>query len=216
MIIERRGDGNFSYPWTMQGTTDSYVNFIDIDAGDTIVNVTATYSSGGLVTTGSRFTIGDPIIGPPIVYGKVTYDNVFNTPLSNVVVTLNPGSLSATTDASGNYTIIGVANGDYTVTATTTKAWGGVNATDALGVLLHSISNPALTGLPLEGADVNNSSAVNATDAQQILLRTNGNITSFAKGDWVFEPQSVTVNNQIGTANFKGLVTGDVNRSYVP
>jgi cytoskeletal protein CcmA (bactofilin family) len=217
MRIMRRQDGNPSYPWAMHGTSENYLNFIDIDAGDTIVNVTATSSLGGLVTAGSRFTISIPEYIPGIVSGTVTYDNIFNTPLSNVVVTLNPGGYTAATDANGNYVFIGVANGEYTVTAATTKAWGGVNATDALGILLHTISNPALSGLPLAGADVNNSATVNATDALQILLRVNGSITSFARGDWVFTPLAITVNNgALAGQNLKGLATGDVNRSYTP
>jgi hypothetical protein len=217
MRIERRQDGNINNPWSIQGTADSYVNFLDIQDGDTSVTVTTTSSLGGLVTVGSRFTIGVPGGALNSISGTVTYDNAANTPLSDVVVTLNPGGLNATTDANGNYTIEGVANGDYTVTATTAKAWGGVNATDALGVLLHTISNPALTGLRLTAADVNNSSSVNATDAQQILLRANGNITSFAKGDWVFSSLAVNVNNvDLTGQNLKGLTTGDVNGSYTP
>jgi hypothetical protein len=40
------------------------------------------------------------------------------SPLSGVTVTLNPGALSAVTNAGGNYTIPNVANGAYTGTAT--------------------------------------------------------------------------------------------------
>ena len=59
--IIRRQDGNAATnPWSIQGTAANYDNFLVVVGSDTTVTVRTTSSQGGLVTAGSRFTIGTP------------------------------------------------------------------------------------------------------------------------------------------------------------
>ena len=169
--------------------------------------------------------------GANTLKGQLTYDNTSNTPLNGVTLKLLQGGVvKATTitysaidetdplnpvEVPGYYEFSGLNNGIYTLNATTTKAWGGVNATDALLIKLHAISSPLLTGLPLLAADVNLSSIANATDALLVQLRTVGRVGSFAAGNWVFGSSPITISANT-TYNFVALATGDVNKSYVP
>jgi hypothetical protein len=153
------------------------------------------------------------------VSGNVVYANTGATPIGSATITLTPTTGTALTTASsattGAYSFASVPAGTYTLTASKTGNWGGVNAADALGIANYVVGNTVLTGLPLVAADVNSSGTVNANDALQILLRVVGTNNSFTAGDWVFNSQSVTVGTSNLTGqNISGLAVGDVNASY--
>ncbi len=155
------------------------------------------------------------------ISGQVTYDNNAGSPMSNVTVYLNNDSkavvATATTNASGYYSFPPVPNGSYTITAATTKAWGGVNSTDALAIMQHFIKIDSLEGLPLAAADVDGSGYINTTDAFNAARRFAQLITSFPVGDWVFEEKMITLDeNDFVTVDFMALCYGDVNRSHTP
>jgi PKD repeat protein len=158
--------------------------------------------------------------GLPVV-GRLVYANNATSSLSNVVVNLklnNTVVATDTTDALGQFNLGFRAPGSYTVEYQTAKPWGGVNATDALGINRHFGNVAPLLGLALSAADANNSGAVNSTDALMVSRRFSNIITAFPLGDWVWENFNLqlvaggTYNNLI----WKGLCTGDVNASYVP
>lgn len=154
--------------------------------------------------------------------GVVRYANTNSTPMSNstaILIDDMTGQIaaSAATDANGAFNFVGVPNGNYSLSATTNKAWGGVNATDALAIGNYFIGSLPLSGIKLMAADVNVSSTVNSTDALLVARRFVGLDNSFPSGDWLFEATS------IGMAGFGqqnedvfGLCYGDVNASYTP
>ncbi len=151
------------------------------------------------------------------ISGRITYDNIAATPLANVNVILSGQAGAATlTDANGNFSFNGLANGSYQLHAVCFDKWGGANATDALVVLLHTIQNPVLSGIRLAAADVNTSGDVNSTDALLILRRSVGLINAFAAGDWIFDSPSITLNDTSSVNDIKALNVGDVNGSNVP
>lgn len=153
------------------------------------------------------------------ISGIITYDNSLSTPMNNVKAYLYQNSIlsdSTVTGASGDYLFSSKPNGSYTLTATTIKAWGDGNATDALVVQNHFAGNITLTEPRLAAADVNASSSVNTTDALFIQNRFLGTITSYPSGDWYFNPQTVTVSNANTTMDFKGICFGDANGSFTP
>lgn len=116
----------------------------------------------------------------------------------------------------GEFILLNPVYGKYQLEVSSNNLFGGVNATDALKVLLHSVGIEGLSGLNLKAADVNASNSVNATDALKILLRTVGTLTSFEAGDWIFDNPEVVINNSSVTQDVYGLCVGDVNGSYVP
>jgi hypothetical protein len=187
------------------------------------VTYTATQSAATsdlviIVTDGTANVWGQsaPItaVAGPTVSGTVTYASATANGIANAMVSL--GSLTATTDANGNYSIANVPAGSYTLTASKTGNWGGVNVTDAYIVAKHVAAISLLSGLPLVAADVNASGTVTNTDASAIVTRWMSG-GSFLAGDWVFSSMPVTVSTaNISSASLTGLAVGDVNASYVP
>jgi hypothetical protein len=153
--------------------------------------------------------------------GRLIYDNSAGTPLGGTSLVLRDTTLqiraTGTTDSLGYF---GWNNaGPWPVIPSWTYAvpWGGVNATDALGISRAFASLVTLSPLRLLAADVNGSGAVNNTDALLANRRSAGLIGSFAGGDWVTDqpgPWAVGLLGIPGTV--KALCKGDVNGSYLP
>jgi len=138
---------------------------------------------------------------------------------------------STQADINGYYQFNKLLNGGYNIIATTHKIWSGVNATDAVKVKLHFAGSELLTSsLRLHSADVNISFTINTTDAVKITRRFVGADSSFVRGDWLFEKpfggdtlgvsvymnDTIIVNGNNVSQNFKGLCVGDVNGSNLP
>lgn len=162
-------------------------------------------------------------VGPPpgsTINGLVTYDNSVSSPMSNVLVRLEQGGTlidQTYTNYYGNYSFGGVQSGTYTITASTEKAWGGSNSTDAMQILKHFAQYITLEGLHAIAADLNLDGSINSVDALMIGNRFVGFINSFQTGNWVFETTTIEVPAfSTLTANFKGNCYGDVNGSYIP
>jgi len=153
------------------------------------------------------------------VSGLITYPNTAATPLSNVVLTLKNNGTSVgtfTTGTDGTYHFDAVPNGDYTLEATTTKAWGGVTAGDVLLYKKHIAGISTLTGIFLNSGDVNGSGGLTASDVLLVKKRIASIISSFTVGDWLFNNTAITVNGANVTMNFNGLCYGDANASFTP
>ncbi len=119
--------------------------------------------------------------------------------------------------SSGEFNFTAFPNGNYYVTASTQRAWGGVNATDALAVGNHFIGSMPLNPLPLLAGDVNRSNTVNSTDALLIARRFVGLDSSFVAGNWVFEDLFITASGMgMQNEDIFALCVGDVNGSYQP
>ena len=182
-----------------------------------------TIVSDGSVT-GDGFYFDDiavTTIGAPtghLISGLVSYPNAGNTPLDEVELDLknNQGNVVSTTvtNTSGNYSFSGIADGSYTIEASVAKPWGGVTAADVLLFKKHIAGITPLSGIFLAAGDVNGSGSVSASDVLLIRKRITTIINSFSVGDWLFDPDPVTVNGGNVTQSFNGLTFGDANGSY--
>jgi hypothetical protein len=123
---------------------------------------------------------------------------------------------STTTNTSGVYTFGSFTSGNYTMTITPSNAWGGVNSTDALGILNHFAQISPLTGMKLAASDVNESSTVNGTDVLFVMKRYTGLITSFPSGDYLYNSDTIYTTGTQVTNNIKMICFGDVDASYAP
>lgn len=155
------------------------------------------------------------------VSGQFFYPNQDTTPLSNTILyaeNIN-GWIQDTsgTDNNGDYFFTSLPLGSYSLIADINKTWGGVNANDALMIMMHFANMTTLTGLPLLCGDVDHSGFVNTVDALMCAQRFVGMINSFPSGDWANEIDTLVVDGTTPLVyNFKGLCFGDVNRSYLP
>ncbi|NBY30725.1 MAG: hypothetical protein EBQ67_07910, partial [Sphingobacteriia bacterium] len=151
------------------------------------------------------------------VTGTLTYDNTAATAMTNSTIALSGASTGSQGTASGAaFGFDRVVNGNFGLTFSTNKPWGGVSASDALLVNRHTVGSITLAGIRLRAADVNNSSSVTSGDALLINRRAAGLLTSFTAGNWAYSNNTGFVNNDTVVVNAKAICFGDVNGSYVP
>ena len=188
--------------------------------GSGTITVFETNSATGCVgQTSVPVTIGSA--GTLTLSGAVTYDNVHHTGLRGVSVTLKHGATvidSTVTGANGLYQFNSLSAGTYSVTASFSGPVGSINATDANLVQQEAVYHEEgpLAGLRL-GASLVRGIGIYPTsfDAQLIMQRFVGWITTFPAGDWIFENVAVNLTTN-GVQDLKGLCYGDVNGSFYP
>ncbi|MBM3924255.1 MAG: hypothetical protein FJ338_05220 [Sphingomonadales bacterium] len=184
------------------------------------VNISgASIASDGtvLVSGAGQVRAYRPSPPPTEVSGTLTYNNAFQTPLSNTQVNLLSGTqviASVTTGASGNFSLLAPLQGSYGLSGVCTKPWGGVNGADALAINRHFSGNVPLTGLRLKAGDVNGNSAINSQDALLVSRRFTGAVSGFNVGDWCIESLPVTIGTGSVVQNLLALCYGDVNGSH--
>jgi hypothetical protein len=151
------------------------------------------------------------------VAGTFTYDNTAATAMTNSTVNLSGASTgSQGTAAASAFGFDRVVNGNFSLSFSTNKPWGGVSASDALIVNRHTVGSTTLAGIRLRAADVNNSSTVTSSDALLINRRVAGLLTTFTAGNWAYSNNTGVVNNDTVVVNAKAICFGDVNGSYIP
>ncbi len=157
--------------------------------------------------------------------GYFRYNNLAETALDSVLVKLSSAETvidSTYTSATGYYRFEGVQPGLYTIAGSSTKPWGGVNATDAIKIQRHFAGLETLSStLRQTAADVNNSNSINSTDAAKVKRRFSGLDSTFLRTDWTFAKASfagdtIQMPQSDITRNYSGLCTGDVNGSHIP
>ena len=169
------------------------------------------YPSG---TSGMDFT------GIVILSGNVSYDNLELTDMSYTTVfakNLTGDTLySSNSNLGGYYYTFDIVDDTYILDPSTNVSWGGVNATDALGIMRHYAHLDTLQDMRIEAADVNASSSVNSTDALFVMQRYAQLIDVFPAGDWYFEKDTIVIAGSSLEKDILGICYGDVNSSYYP
>ncbi|MFZ0280034.1 MAG: T9SS type A sorting domain-containing protein, partial [Bacteroidales bacterium] len=180
-----------------------------------------TNANGATTSDAASLTVANCDISGTLNYGNTALDA-----LADFIVTID--GKSATTDASGDFTITGVTSGNHPVTVDPQgKAVGGINSTDA-GLANYWGSNP--TPIPFVrfmSGDVNNDLFITSADALRIQ---NYFVTGqqFDRDPWQFHNATGTgtTNPPVFTAPVNGssvsnfdilsLSTGDFNASFNP
>ena len=98
-------------------------------------------------------------------------------------------------------------------------ACGGVNATDALMIARHFVSEDSLDLLAQQAADVDGSGYINSTDALFAMQYFAGLFSQFPSlQSWVLGGGTIEVTSSSGATNLllPALCTGDVDGSFTP
>jgi len=158
-------------------------------------------------------------MGFNILSGRLTYANTQATALVGdtlrLVNTNGQVIASTITGTDGRFSLENFAAGTYQIKGNANRAWGGVNATDALEArrIYQGLLNP--TPIVALAADVNTSNLVNNTDALMIIRRSNGSLSSFPSGNWQYNSGSLDFSSgRLLQASVTSLASGDVNASY--
>lgn len=209
-------------PYNFSWSPATGLNYTDSAQVNVFINQSITYTvdvvSANGCTDQDQITLN--VIPRYPLSGKLTYANVFQTPLPESTVYRLNGELqitdSASTNTSGDYEfpLLPVNTNNFGGTSELTP--GGINATDALLVARHITGAQIMSGVRLQAADVNGSNTWSAADALLILHRTAGNIPTFPAGDWTVEKRSVNHQAPSSVVNLTALSFGDVNGSFTP
>ena len=199
------GPPPFSYTW-------SPMDFVLNDNGSSIetapvVNTAYTLSvvdANGCQNERNHLVVVDH--PGAVAAGRITYANIWDSPINQATVFLKDMSKSSPivdstlTDDRGFFYFNGLDTASYLIEPALNGrwGWGGVNATDGLLVALHFVNLVNLQGVFLGAADVDTSNYVNATDALAISQRFAGLIPGFIAGDWHFPETLIAANGQSG------------------
>ena len=153
--------------------------------------------------------------------GKVVYDNFSKTPLKDIKLSLfkldGTKVDSAVTDVSGLYSFSNIYPGNYKIVNNTSKVWGGGDPTDAYFINRYFVKLFKFTDMFLaKAADVNIDNVITPTDALVINKRFVKLIDAFKCSDWIFENDTIIIQNDNTTYNYMAVCTGDLNGSYNP
>ena len=216
-LVANSGSG-FVYQWTRNGQIlagSTNQNYMAHMGGDYAVTVT---NAQGCSSTSSTIFLSTQNCNQ--VTGRLSYNNALNTALRNTKVYFQDSiglPLDSTiTNLAGDFSFAGFINGTYKIKSAPSLTWGGVNATDALGVVRHYTNYVLLQGFRLKAADVNGSNNVNNTDALLITRRYSNLVPQFSVGPWLSENLTLHANGYPIVSNLQALCYGDVNGSYNP
>lgn len=218
-IVYGQGTGTIGVHWTDYNENGGW-GLVSVTVTDTCTCCCNTDEL--LVRVLPQYTLGEGALE-----GYVYYNNAGSTPLNGVKLTLWNGGVPVFETYSfndieganglGYYVFDGINETQpFELTAEYDAPWcGGIyaNSTDALAVELQTL-NPTWTNpLWIEAGDVNNSGALNSTDALWIKQRAIAMVNHFPAGDWAFtNPMAVAA----GTYDVYTLSYGDVTRNYIP
>lgn len=166
------------------------------------------------------------------VTGKYLYHNDSQSPLSGITVTLlnqtNQVVATTVTNNDGTYLFTNVANGDYSVKASSDKPSLGYTMQDCFTVLMYLSGYMPLNSIQLLAADVDNNNVVDKRDLNLMLNSWSKKSASFPAGDWKFETPHFTARSMKSTSvddiggpdiplpPSSGTSTGDLGTVYVP
>jgi len=173
----------------------------------------------------------DPSLSGYVLSGRLLYDNASESPVNNgfaYLIHSNGTKDSVALSPSGSYLFVGLQNGNYRLTASTYKAYGGITTADASMINAYALGFGGLSGLRLKAADVtpvgNNPMLdiyILGNDAQQTARRAadlsiNASFDNGGPGNWYHDTVDLVINNQNRQQNIRAISYGDVNASYSP
>jgi hypothetical protein len=132
--------------------------------GETIVTWIAKDCANNQVTFTQIVTVVKNVIS-----GTLVYNNNAKTAMQNVQLILNPGGLTATTNASGEFSFAEICAGTYTIEVTA-NPWkeGGINSTDAGAVNYWSAFSSDIEAVKYLAGDVITDKFISSDDALKI------------------------------------------------
>jgi uncharacterized repeat protein (TIGR01451 family) len=235
--IRNAGDGTLNWtaeanqPWisltaasgTAPSSLDVQVDRTGLAAGtyNGTVTIRSTDASVAPAVTNVAFTVQ---ASAPTLTGTVTYGT---TPAGQTAKFV-PGVLltaagstpaSATTNASGAYSLGGFGAGSYTVTPTKSGSVNGsISGLDAARVAQHVAGLISLTANQQIAGDATNNGGLSGLDAARIAQYAAGLTNPGIAGQWKFTPPSRTYAGGVSTAlaneNFEAVLVGEVTGNW--
>ncbi len=152
--------------------------------------------------------------------GTLKYANTARTAMNNCTIIIKNMAIEVTrttTDANGNYSVSGLADGTYTIEVYTTKTSGGLNSLDGASLRKKIGNIISYTPIQILAGDINHNGNINSLDVAPLRQKI-GNLTAtnWRIANFVFYPTAVTINGENAVINILSLCGGDVNSSFTP
>lgn len=155
------------------------------------------------------------------INGSVLYHYKQNKPIPSVNLDLvdSDGNIVATTTTAlnGTYNFVNIADGTYSLSASTSIKSGGVNMGSALTIFMHLCNIYPFSPIQKLAADVDGDGNITWNDYWAVVIDWFLRGRAFPVGNWVF--QEVTFAHTGAKTNVPtlgGSSSGDVNGSFVP
>lgn len=184
------------------------------------VNRTALSTVDLIDLTGAdlAFRDGDATILPPLVTlsGRLFYRSS-TSPVSGAEIAITGQTITARSDATGNYVFRGIPQGSYILRPLKTgDARGAIQGSDALMILRATAFIDTLNGDQKISADVTQDGLTTTSDVLAVLRYLSAQTSGTAQvGNWIFQPATTAMLVQSDTTrNFQAYLLGDVNGSW--
>jgi YVTN family beta-propeller protein len=180
----------------------------------------------------ASITVADQLVtinqaAPRSITGRITYENTLTPPVpvpSTALAAAGTPAIMAMSGADGNYTLMGLGAGPYTVTPSkSTQPFttaNGIFSNDAALISRHVVGLITLNATQQAAARVGGQASISSFDASLIAQYIVG-IPNMANqtGQWKFTPVNRTypslTSDQINQ-NFAALLMGDVSGDWSP
>ncbi|MBM4160894.1 MAG: T9SS type A sorting domain-containing protein [Ignavibacteria bacterium] len=234
--IIRRFDGAAEInPWSIQGSGVNYSNILEVSAGDSVVTVRNTNSTGGVVTQGARFSIGIPTRPPAFTAAPTTASvnegsalslqytatpqDVGETITYSLVSPPTGASINSSTGAftwtptyaqAGNYTItVSATDGEFTTTTTTAVTVVNVNRKPAFAaVSAQTITDKDTLKLTLSATDPDGDALTYSFVSINPAASANPTVTAAGALTWKPSFADASLTYAISVAVTDGVSTG--------
>lgn len=179
------------------------------------------YHLQGNVTLQAATLAEAPPSGSNSLSGTITY-GVGNPgkPVRNVTLTaVGSPQVQTTSDATGNYLLNGLGDGNYSVSATKNDDVNGINSSDVTRLRQHLLAINPLTGNGLIAGDTNESGSVNSTDVTRLRQHLLSIPAPHNIGQWRIQPSPRNYGGLTGNLpgeNYDGILLGEVTGSWTP
>jgi len=161
----------------------------------------------------------------PLILGTVSYGNAIGTSprfVSNVTITAAGSPTVVTTTAApggnaGQYILMGLGTGPYTVTPTKTTGVNSITSFDAARIAQHVAGSQPLMGNQLVVADVSNNGTISSFDSGQLARYVAGTPPYGSTGLWKFTPANRmydSVTSELDGEDYVALLMGEVSGNW--
>lgn len=168
-------------------------------------------------------TFGNQLFSQNDLVGSYYYHGNEEIPMPNIDIELfdinNALIASTATDASGQFLLEGIPDGEYYLSPSTTLEAGGIDLYDALLVFYNISGWYELNEMQKEVADVDNDGVVSYADFVSIMVNYLLLGQSFPAGDWVFDDVEINFSSRSSsndTISTWATSTGDVEGVWIP
>jgi hypothetical protein len=203
------------------GSTNVTINTAGLAAGTYSGKITVTSNGANspqIVDVYLAIYAASPTVTGTVTYGTTPTGQAAKFVPGVLLTAAGSTPASATTNASGGYSLGGLGSGAYTVTPTKSGSVNGsISGLDAARVAQHVAGLISLTANQQVAGDATNNGGLSGLDAARIAQFAAGLTNPGIAGQWKFTPPTRTygsVSTALANENFEAILVGEVTGNW--